>query len=498
VSVHEVPAQGRLIGGLVPQSRRRAIRPLSGSQTRPVQSPAAIWGKRLSLLSAAVWAAGLAIGFERSLLALTLVGFAAAIVGVARPALGLLGVGMLCTLDSISRAYLLTGGLWRWNTFNYWLLVVMLLSLPFLLHLRDLQTRLLQGMLLLLIIGLAFSADPRTGLQDVLNVVTLFGIMVYFARSERSREIWYWTAVVCGSLAGTGGLVYYLKREGLLEINANAWSFFPLTAIFAITLSFSVTGPRRGRLLLAMLAAVNAVWVFLSGSRGSFLITLVCLIFIAVQMRKSGRALPILAGALLIALGIASQFVERQSEAVHRFDKLLDSRRSWTSRTSGRSDLALGGWYSFQQHPLGIGTGGFGIAWVNLRQREGMSVFREGVYTPAHSGWIKILTENGVPGILLFSAFVLSFAGIGWRRRREGMFLLGLLVTLSLSVAFLADEFQGKGLWFLAAAVMTVMRRRPRLGQKSATPGTASSEVDRQAGVLAPPPRRPVEGTWAS
>jgi O-antigen ligase len=147
---------------------------------------------------------------------------------------------------------------------------------------------------------------------------------------------------------------------------------------------------------------------------------------------------------------------------------------------------------------MGVGTGGFAVTWMNLRQREGLSVFREGVYTPAHSGWIKILTENGVPGILLFAAFVLSFAGIGWRRRREGMFLLGLLVTLSLSVAFLADEFQGKGLWFLAAAVMTVMRRRPRLGQKSATRGPASSEIDRQPGIPAPHPRRPVEDTWAS
>jgi len=497
VSVREVSAQSSLTGGRIPPSPRTAVLPLSRSQTRPVRPPAAIWGKRLALLSAAVWAAGLAIGFERSLLVLTLVGFAAAITGVGRPALGLLGVGMLCTLDSISRAYLLTGGLWRWNTFNYWLLVVMLLSLPFLFHLRDLQTRLVQGMLLLLIIGLLFSPEPRTGLQDVLNVVTLFGIMVYFARSEGSREIWYWTAVVCGTLAGTGGLVYYLKREGLLEINANAWSFFPLTAIFAITLSFAVTGARRGRLLLIMLAAVNAVWVFLSGSRGSSLIALVCLIFIVVQMRKSGRVLPILVGALLIAVGIASQFVEQQSEAVHRFDKFLDSRRSWTSRTSGRSDLALGGWYTFQQHPLGVGTGGFATAWLNLRQREGLSVFREGVYTPAHSGWIKILTENGVPGILLFAAFVFSFAGIGWRRRREGLFLLGLLVTVSLSVAFLADEFQGKGLWFLAAAVMTVMRRRPKLGQKPATRGTASRETDRQAGIPATPPRRPVEGTWA-
>jgi len=322
--------------------------------------------------------------------------------------------------------------------------------------------------------------------SSVLNVATLFGLMIYFARSEGIRDAWYWMGVLCGSLAGAGGLVFYLKQEGLPEINPNAWSFFPLTAIFTITLAFSVVGLRRGRIPLALLAAINAAWVFLSGSRGSFLISLVCLVFIIVQMQKSGGAVPIVAVALLIALGVASQFIEQQSEAVHRFNKLLDTRRSWTSRTSGRSDLALGGWYTFQEHPLGIGTGGFANAWVNLRQREGLSVFREGVYTPAHSGWIKVLTENGFPGILVFTGFVLSFAVIGWRRRRDGLFLLGLLVTVSLSVAFLADEFQGKGLWFLSAAVMTVLRRPRRPASSSVLQRVPARKVD----VRALPPTR--------
>jgi O-antigen ligase len=432
------------------------------ARNRTARSPASFWGKRLVIVSVATWTASLAIGFERGLLLLTMIAFAAAIVGIRKPVLGLLGVAMLCTLDSVSRTYLLTGGIWRWNTFNYWLLIVMLLSLPFLLQLSNLQTRLFQLFLFVLIVGLMFSEDPKVGLQDVLNVITLFGLIVYFARCELSHDNWYWMAVVCGSLAGAGGVAFYLQQHSLPEMNRNAWSFLPLTAIFAVALAFSVSGLRRGRLWLTVIAAVNSVWVFLSGSRGSSLIALVCLIFIVVQMRKTGGALPKVAAGLVIALAVASQFVEEQSMAVHRMSRLLDSRYSLTSRTSGRSDLVLGGWYIFQQHPFGIGTGGFATAWLNLRQREGHSTFREGVYKPAHSGWIKVLTENGLPGILVFASFVLSFAVVGWTRRKEGMFLLGLLVTVSLSVAFLTNEFQGKGLWFLAAAVMTVLRRPAR------------------------------------
>ncbi len=64
-----------------------------------------------------------------------------------------------------------------------------------------------------------------------------------------------------------------------------------------------------------------------------------------------------------------------------------------------------------------------------------------------------------MPGIVLLGAFVLSFAVIGWRARSVGLFPLGLLATVALSVAFLADEFQAKGLWLLAATVMTALRR---------------------------------------
>lgn len=459
--MRDLPWSGRSTGDSDLLLRSGIIPSVVRAPASVAWSPAAYWGKRLLVLSVAAWVASLAIGYQTAVLVLTLVGFAAAIVGLRRPVLGLLGVSMLCTLDSLSRAYLMTGGVWRWNTFNYWLLVVMLLSLPLLLGLRDLQTRLLQAFLLVLVAGLAFSADLRAGLQDVLNVATLLGLMVYFARSERSPEVWFWMAAVCGSLAGAGGLAFYLRQADLPFINPNAWSFFPLTAIFAIALAFFAGRLRRGRLPLALLAAVNVVWIFLSGSRGSLMIALVCLSFIAMQMRKSGTTLPIVLAALLIALGVASQFAERKDLAVRRYSRLLDTEHSLTSRTSGRSDLALGGWHMFQEHPLGIGTGGFANAWRNtdLRQRERLSGFRPGVYTPAHSGWIKVLTENGLPGVLVFAGFLLSFAVTGWRRRREGLFLLGLLVTLSLSVAFVADEFQGKGLWFLAAAAMTLLRQ---------------------------------------
>lgn len=91
-------------------SRTRATLAQPVAQRRVPRSAATPWGKALAVLILTIWGAGLAIGFETALLLLTLVAFGAAVIGLKRPIVGLLGVSMLCTLDSISRAYLLTGG----------------------------------------------------------------------------------------------------------------------------------------------------------------------------------------------------------------------------------------------------------------------------------------------------------------------------------------------------------------------------------------------------
>jgi O-antigen ligase len=443
----------------------------STSYVRPIPSIARRWGIRLIALTIITWLASLALGFHAGLILLTVLGFAAAVAGLGKPTLGVFGVVVLCTLDPLTRLYLLTGGLLRHNLFNYWLVVVMALHFGWLLRLRDPQIRLLQVFIALLTVELVFSTDLTGGAQHVLNIAAVFGLLIYFARASRDREVWYWSAMVSGVLSGLGSLSFYLQQDSLPTINANAWSFFPLTSLFAACVYFASPGRRRRSRLLVSLVSVNAGWVFLSGSRGSMLIGVVCLLFILARLRQvQGGALTLVAAALFV-IALAGQFVGQESEAVSRLAKLFDSERSMTNRTSGRWDLALGGWRIFLDEPLGVGTGGFPEAWATLQNRREISAF-EGASKQAHSGWIKILAENGVPGILLFTAFVLSFAVLGWRRRNAGMFLPGLLVTLVLSVAFLAEEFQGKGLWYLVGAIILFARLssgvevRPRAFQR--------------------------------
>jgi O-antigen ligase len=198
------------------------------------------------------------------------------------------------------------------------------------------------------------------------------------------------------------------------------------------------------------------------------LIALTCLAFLAVSVRPFPRRAGVLMAGFLLAVGIASQFSDLQSLGIHRLGVLFDEDRSLVSRTSGRSDIVIAGWHIFLRHPLGVGTGGFPEAWAGLGDLGGLLVFhRTGEETQAHSAWIKTLAENGVPGIVLLGAYVVSFAVVGWRRARRDprLRLLGVLVSTVLAVAFISTEFQGKGLWFLAAGATALFRAqsgRPR------------------------------------
>jgi O-antigen ligase len=344
--------------------------------------------------------------------------------------------------------------------------------------LKDSQIRLLQVFIGLLAVELAFSTDVIGGAQHVLNLVTIFGLLVYVARARSHPEVWYWSAMASGVLAGLGGLVFFLQKDSLPQVNANAWSFFPLTALFTTCICFA--SPVRGRRSrgLVILTFVNAGWVFLSGSRGSFFICVVCLVFVFIRLQSVKGIGLTLAAAILGAIALAGGFGFLQNRALFRLTELLDQERSLTERTSGRWDLALGGWNIFLDHPLGVGTGGFPRAWASYSNQRGSAAFR-GWEKQAHSGWIKVLVENGIPGILLFGGFVLSFSVVGWLRRKNGMFLPGLVVTLVLSVAFLADEFQGKGLWYLCGAVILFSRLAP-------APGVAGRSSRRVRSLLGP------------
>lgn len=461
---------------------------LGGGARVPQQGPSVTiqWGHMFVILIVATFMAAPFVGYLTSLAILTVVGFGAMMLGFGRPGIGVLGVSILCTLDPLVRNFLLTtGGLLRWNTFNYALLIIMAFSVAFIRRLNDPHSRLLKAFTLLLVIDLAISPDVPNGIQHILGLVSTFGLLACLSQQGDDPEAWYVIGLVNGVLGAVGGFAYLMLKASIPYMNTNAWALFPETAVFAVCLGFRAAAKQRnGQLMLGSLAGINAIWAFLSGSRGGILIVAVGLIFILFTIRRTAHRLGFIAVAVAATLMAFTVFGDMETTTMNRITKMLNAEESAASRTSGRSDLALAGLYMAQRQPFGVGTGGFAPTWAKLGFIPGLSSFKRGEEFPAHSAWIKVLAENGWIGLIMMVAWVGSFFFFGVRSRAPGQAALGAMVTAALVSSFLSTEFQGKAVWFLAAGATAQM-------QPSLVGYALGAQIERAFGR----PRRVLAGT---
>jgi O-antigen ligase len=452
--------------------------------------PAPVTAGRIGKLTTGLVVLVLAVGlrnFYAAVTALTCIGLIWMFAGFRDPRMGLIGVGLLCTVDALTRNFLLTGDLLRWNTFNYLLLLVSAISLKRMLRWGDLPIRLLEALLLLLAVELIQSEDRMEGAQHILNATAFFGIMVMVERAGRNDQAWVSTGVVCSTAGAFGGLVFFLHDAVQRQINPNSFAYFPLTALLTAIFAIGRRNVGRGtRVMLLLLAAVNAGWILLSGSRGTSLVAIVGLLYGLSRARRPLTALLLALAMLGAGLVVVDLFGAQAERSTQRINKLLDTRYSLAGRTSGRWDIARAGWYIFLDHPVtGVGTGAFAVSWKRLTGVSGLSMYGWGREVQAHSGWIKVLAENGAPGFLLFAAFVLSFAWCGFRGGGR-IWPLGLLTTITWTVALLTTEFQPKGLWFLAAGTVLFLRRAPVRGRRPALVAPARTEAPARLEIVEP------------
>jgi O-antigen ligase len=186
-----------------------------------------------------------------------------------------------------------------------------------------------------------------------------------------------------------------------------------------------------------------------------------CVIYVLFSLRSGSRRFKFIAVAALAVLFVVNVFPNFLDRSFGRIEKLMNSNYTAAQRTSARSDLAIGAWRLFLKHPLGVGTGGFKKSWATLEVND-LTSNQVGEEKAAHSAWGKVLAENGLPGFILFSMFVFSFAYYGFKQRRRGAMPIGVLVSVMLSCAFVATEFQSKGIWFISAATIVYLQYRQR------------------------------------
>jgi len=245
--------------------------------------------------------------------------------------------------------------------------------------------------------------------------------------------------------------VFFLQMGQLPYSNPNDWTYFMLTGLFAICISYPYAIKyQKNRLVLLVLAVVNFAWIFLSASRGSLLIALLAGTFLFLSTRSITWKTVMVVIAMAVGIWISFTFAEQQLVTITRIEDLFDPNLSESRRTSRRSDITEVGWQLFLENPMGIGTGSF--------EEESTSTGLLRTHRPAHSAWIQVLAENGILGILFLALFVGSYALVGFRKHQEGKLLFALFITFVLASAFVVKEFRGKSLWFLAAAGIVLLR----------------------------------------
>ena len=213
----------------------------------------------------------------------------------------------------------------------------------------------------------------------------------------------------------------------------------------------------RGRLLLLeskpagrlLLGLVMGQWLILSGSRGSWLMILICLLLVfacSAQSRKTILA--------ILALGcLAAAFVlttERGANVTNVFNNTVDSNRSLANRTSGRSKM----WGAlpdiFAASPI-WGWGPGSAADVDYLFTHRHLVF--------HSLYEQVIAECGLLGFVPLVCILTSLyrrAIIHYRRFGEVTPLVGIVGFTVIGISVTAFDFVS-GVFFALA----LMAREP-------------------------------------
>lgn len=460
------------------RAERLAQREQSTAPAKPAVSPAVIWGPQLVVLTILAGIAGVVVGIEWAMSGFVIIAMGIFLYGLRVHALGLLGAGLLFALEPLATDLLLspeagnplgvmTLGVWRYNTIAYAFLLAGATSIRFVWRENDIHTTWLKALLLLQALQLGITSDVPNGIQQMLDYATWFGVMTVLARVVKDDKAWYWMAVVTSVAALVASFLYYSQLGRLPHTNPNNFVYTPLSALFAICLAFKAAGTSTRQVGLWLMAVTALASAFLSTSRGGLLTGIPCLLFLTWQMRHFRQRFALMIFVLLVGLGGVAAFSHFQTKSAERFELLFDSKTSIAHRTSGRSDLFVGGWEIFQHNPLGIGTGGFENAWSRLGSVDGQRQFmRSGKRFPPHSGWTRVTVENGIAGIVIFACWIFSFAIAAWRQAPNSHILgVGILATVAMCVGFISVEAHHPAIWLLSggAAVQLQARRMDQM-----------------------------------
>jgi O-antigen ligase len=228
--------------------------------------------------------------------------------------------------------------------------------------------------------------------------------------------------------------------EGVLDNGQNIGNPVILGVPCALVVLLSMTD--RGRHLLMedkpmwrlILCLVVGQWLILSGSRGSWLITLTCLLIVFACSKMSRKTiLSVVAVGVVAVMLVLSTGRGQQTSKV--FNKTVDSNRTLANRTSGRSTMWLVLPEVFAASPVwGWGPG-------NAADTDYLFTGRHLMF---HSLYEQIIAECGLLGFIPLMLIIFSLmrrAIRHYKRFGEVMPLIGIVGFMLIGVSVTAFDF---------------------------------------------------------
>lgn len=275
------------------------------------------------------------------------------------------------------------------------------------------------------VLGVATAWTRSVTVETLINQLKVYAILLVAVNALRSRaQIRFFMVFMLGCFAthpARGTIINYLT--GNADFGRAAWNYIyanpnDMAALALLQLSIAValvmTEP-KGLIRLGALAsvAVLPVVILLTQSRGVFLgLAAFVLLGISGQQRRLrafGTVLLLAAAAVLVSPQGVWKRVEGLANAtstanLREVDKEGSAAQRYAIWRVGSRVIA-------SAPIMGVGIGGYAHANATFSTRLGAR--------DAHSTYITVLAESGLPGILLFLAFLGTTIGRAERVRRR-------------------------------------------------------------------------------
>jgi len=312
------------------------------------------------------------------------------------------------------------------------------------------------GLFFISALGGVWASYNRALSWPMLTAIALSIICYYVIINISTSEHRVWVLALCGVLGSLVVAIYFVTQCGHLEYPQKLGSIsrlsralgrvFPRFTPFHphrnsvaaflegwLPLAVAMTvGARRWwmRVAAGVCAAVLALAILLSVSRGAWLALALCLpLWWATRSRRNVIVATVCGVALI--LGLAGYLTLVPGASLERVPVINQTLVPLFTRPD-RVEVYRGSWYLVQDFPFtGIGLGGT-FAMVYSRY---VLLIQVPFLTYSHNLFLQVWLNHGLPGILAFLWLIAAFCVFVWRVERRGGVLFPLFQGAWLGVA---------------------------------------------------------------